>query len=301
MSIGFLNINKPLHVTSNKVTTFIKKVLSEKIGHIGTLDPLASGVLPIAIGKATKLIQEIEDAPKSYTFCIQFGQKTSTSDAEGEVIDTCSKKVQEDECKNVIKYFKGFITQRPSIFSAIKINGKRAYSLARQNKINFVPKLRKVQIFNLEFSSYDANLNQAKYTVECSKGTYIRSLAEDISCKMNTLGFIKELIRIKSCNMSIQNSICFNKILSLNTDQSRQYLEQNILTPEELIYNLKIYVNEKEKKMIINGLGIGVSAEQEYNQDENVFAYFKNEIIAIGSIINNNTFKPKKILINTCL
>ncbi|PIR38558.1 MAG: tRNA pseudouridine(55) synthase TruB [Alphaproteobacteria bacterium CG11_big_fil_rev_8_21_14_0_20_39_49] len=198
---GWLNINKPAGVTSTKVVAILKRYYNaKKVGHAGTLDPLAEGVLPIAFGEATKTINYMMDAKKEYEFTVKWGEATSTGDAEGEIIQTSEIIPTQQEIQTTLPFFIGEIEQTPPAFSAIKIDGKRAYDLARQGKEVKI-KSRKVCIYNLEYLGADT------FRTKCSKGTYIRSLAIDLARKLGTQGHVTMLKRTKVGNFCIKSAI----------------------------------------------------------------------------------------------
>lgn len=220
---GWLNINKHKNITSNDIISILKKKfnlrkLKIKIGHAGTLDPLATGVLPIAIGKYTKLISTMMDAKKEYKFIIKFGIQTSSGDLDGKILNTENVKIlfddeiiTEESLKQVCNNFIGKIIQTPPIYSAIKINGQRAYDLARRN-IEFEMPSREIEIFSLSLESFSKSECTACYTVLCSKGTYIRTLAEDIAKKLGTIGVVIDLVRIRVGNFNQKNAIDVNTV-----------------------------------------------------------------------------------------
>jgi len=191
---GWLNIDKPLEYSSAKVVAIVKKLLKvKKVGHGGTLDPLATGVLPIAINKATKTTEKMMSFNKSYTFDITFGEERTTGDAEGKILSVNPKTPTEKEIIEKISNFTGIIKQIPPIFSALKVNGKRAYELARSGE-KFELKEWEVRVLDLKFIGFKNN-NTATLYVECGKGFYVRSLAIDISKSLETVGYISYLRR----------------------------------------------------------------------------------------------------------
>ena len=215
---GWLNINKPYGFSSAKVVAIIKRILkAKKVGHGGTLDPLAVGVLPICINKATKTTEKTMGFTKEYLFDITFGELRSTADAEGEVIDKNDKIPTDIEITNILDKFIGDIKQIPPIYSAIKINGKRAYELARENK-DIELEERDVKVYNLEFLGFQ-NKDTARFLVKCGKGFYVRSLAVDIVKTLNTVGYVSYLER-KSVGIFNQDNIItleeFEKIVKDN-------------------------------------------------------------------------------------
>jgi tRNA pseudouridine55 synthase len=185
---GFLLINKPEGPTSfNMVARVRKKFGIKKVGHCGTLDPLAEGLLVLAIGDATRLIQYLGD-DQVYEFGISFGKRSETGDREGKITEECDKTPAKEELLKVIPEFIGEISQTPPAFSAIKINGKRAYELARAGEAVEM-KSRKIKIYSLDLQAYDFEQKTANFRVSCSSGTYVRTLAQDIAEKCATLGF----------------------------------------------------------------------------------------------------------------
>lgn len=208
---GWLNIDKPYGFSSAKVVAIVKKLLkAKKVGHGGTLDPLASGVLPICINKATKTTEKTMNFSKEYFFNITFGEERTTADAEGEVIKTSNIIPTENEIKNILNNFIGEIQQTPPIYSAIKVNGKRAYDLARNNQ-NVELQARLVKVFELNFLGFE-NEKTAKFSVKCGKGFYIRSLAVDISKALNTVGYVSYLRRTEVGIFNKDNMITLEKL-----------------------------------------------------------------------------------------
>ncbi len=193
---GWLVIDKPRDMGSTDVVNKVRRMFNaQKSGHTGTLDPFATGVLPIAFGEATKLVPFVTDGSKEYEFILKWGEETSTGDTEGDVIAQAEKIPTVDEIAAVLPLFCGEIIQTPPVFSAIKINGQRAYDLARKGEDVAIPE-RIVEIYYLELLEVLPNLC-AKFRVGCSKGTYVRTLGMDIARKLGTRGHLKELRRTK--------------------------------------------------------------------------------------------------------
>ena len=292
---GWILIDKPIGVTSNYVLQKIKKIFkNKKAGYVGTLDPLASGFLPVAIGKATKVISYIENVNKKYVFVVQWGIKTETGDSEGKIIQTKQKYPNENEIKDSLKYFAGQIEQRPPRFSSVKINGSRAYELARKN-IQFKTKTRKVTIDEFELLK-KISKNKALFYVECSSGTYVRSLAESIAQSLGTLGTLTELRRIGF-------SDCNKKLISLDYLLSIVHSDDliSLVHPIDVVFGFKNYINldHKQMKKVLTGNCIKMSQElMRFNMKEDiVFAKYESELVAIGSY-ENKSFQPKKLLIS---
>lgn len=190
---GWINLYKPLGITSADAVFQVKRLIHpSKIGHAGTLDPLATGVLPLALGEGTKCVNLLMDAKKIYEFTVTFGQRRTTEDAEGEVIATSDVRPNEQQIRAILPQFTGDIEQMPPAYSALKINGKRAYDLARAGE-EVVLKARPVTIYALELTDFYENL--ASFRAQVSKGTYIRSLGRDIAQALGSEGYISRLHR----------------------------------------------------------------------------------------------------------
>ena len=191
---GWIIIDKQAGVTSRQIVSKISKIFKlNKIGHGGTLDPMATGVLPIALGEATKLISFIQNKKKKYLFTIKWGEATDTEDIEGKVIEKSDIRPNKEQINKALNAFIGQINQKPPVFSAIKINGQRSYNLARKN-ISISHKARQINVHELSLKKI-INLDSAEFEVICGKGTYVRSLARDIAEKLNTRGHITNLRR----------------------------------------------------------------------------------------------------------
>lgn len=208
---GILIINKPEGNSSGYVDLVCKKILgTKKIGHIGTLDPFATGVLPIAINNGTKTIPYIKTKSKTYEFEIKFGEKTNTADKTGEIIDTTQNIPNQKDIKNIIPEFIGEIEQKPHIFSAIKINGKRSFELARKGEIPQIAS-RKVTIFDLKLLDQTSK-DIFKFEASVSPGTFIRSLTEDLAESLKSLGYTYSLRRIQDGRFLLKDAITLDEL-----------------------------------------------------------------------------------------
>lgn len=208
---GFLILDKPIGITSAKAVAEVKKILGcKKIGHGGTLDPLASGILPLAIGEATKAFDYVANSIKEYRFTIRFGEERSTDDSEGEITAKTSIIPKKEEILNCLPEFMGTISQTPPIYSALKIDGERAYKRARAGeKIEMTP--RPVEIHDLKFLE-QPTIGEVTLSVTCGKGTYVRALARDISRKCNSLGYISMLRRTRVGKFNETHAILLDKL-----------------------------------------------------------------------------------------
>lgn len=300
---GWLNIYKPQGISSASVVGFVKRFAYDifgkkaKVGHAGTLDLEAEGVLPIAIGEATKLVQFLMDARKTYKFIIKFGSMTDTGDAAGKVIKDCSNESSaipaRSDCESICKDFLGKITQIPPKFSALKINGVPAYKLAREG-IAPEMKPREVEIFHLECNGYN-NEGFAEYIAEVSKGTYIRTLAEDIAHVLGTLGHVVKLVRTRVGCFDEKESVDIQNIISNKIPRNDLFHKINIFSPEIVLADMpKIKVNASLAHDVRCGKKVVLDHEDcqyiwlEHEEDS------CQKIVAVGGIVNN-IFKSTRV------
>jgi tRNA pseudouridine55 synthase len=217
---GWLILEKPVNITSAHALRLIKYLVKpSKLGHAGTLDPLASGILPVAIGEATKAIDYVMMARKEYKFTIAWGEQRTTADAEGDVIATSDHRPSHQEILDILPPFMGTILQTPPAYSAIKVDGQRAYALSRQGKTVELA-ARPVEIYDLKVT--DTTLDSATFSVACGKGTYVRSLAEDIAKNLSTVGYVSYLRRTAVGPFLEKDSISLDKVLELDTTSGLQ-------------------------------------------------------------------------------
>lgn len=243
---GFLNVYKPKGMTSHDVVAKLRKITKIKqIGHTGTLDPFAEGVLPICIGKATRLIEYLQD-DKEYVATVQFGKTTDTYDLEGSVTEEFNKKVSKSEVLEKLKEFEGEIQQIPPIYSAIKLNGKKLYDYARAGQtVEIEPRV--VFISKIELLSFDEENQQAEILVACSKGTYIRSIAYDLGKKLNSGGYLVKLIRTKAGKFGIKAVVALSEL-----DSTEKVLE-NLINPIDILDLPKLYISDFEHEKVLQG------------------------------------------------
>lgn len=281
---GFLNVYKPQGKTSHDVVAVLRRVTKIKqIGHTGTLDPFAEGVLPVCIGKATRLIEYLVD-DKAYVGTIQLGKSTTTYDVEGEVVNSSDRKVSLEEIEAILPKFRGEIEQIPPIYSAIKVNGKKLYEYARKGEeVEIKP--REVNIYKLEI----VNFNQEKQTVdlhiECSKGTYIRSIAHDIGEALGCYGHLIKLVRIKAGKFEINKSI---KLDELQTDEQ---VKKNLIYPLEYLEYPQYVLNEQECEKVSHGMSISISLE-----NGKALLVFGGKLVAVADISDGKA-KTEKVFI----
>lgn len=248
---GFINIYKPKGKTSHDVVAILRRITKIKqIGHTGTLDPFAEGVLPICIGKATRLIEYLDD-DKAYIGTVQLGKSTSTYDTEGEIVKTSDKKISKEEIEIALQQFRGKIQQLPPIYSAIKVNGKKLYEYARKGE-DVEIKPRDVEIFKLEIVDFDEENQTVDLHIECSKGTYIRSIANDIGNVLGCYGHLIKLVRTKAGKFEIANSFKLDEL------ESKENVSNNMIYPLEYLDYPKYSLNENEKQKVSNGMSINI-------------------------------------------
>ena len=277
---GWVVIDKPKGMGSTDVVTITRNLFkAEKNGHVGTLDPFATGVLPIAFGEATKLIPYVTEGRKEYEFVVQWGSETTTDDIDGEVTKTSEKTPERDEIKAILPKFTGKIKQTPPPYSAIKVDGKRAYELAREGKKFTLPD-REVEIFDLKLLGVAPKKRQAKFWVECSKGTYIRTLGKDLAKKLGTKGHLAELRRTKNACFSLEDAL----VLEIN--KKKEY----VLNPDKGLLDVStclrdiavIAVSESDATKL--RLGQGVSPKAYKAPSGIAIAKKGNELVAIVRI-----------------
>ena len=289
---GWLIIDKSKGLSSNSVVMNVKKLLPKgtKVGHAGTLDPLAQGVLPIAIGEATKTVQYLMDAQKEYEFSITWGEERSTYDAEGEVTAQGGYTPDIDSIKQALPQFIGEIMQAPPIYSALKINGQPAYKLAREGK-EVVLADRKITINDFILLDHDAELGVSSFRTLCGKGTYVRSLAVDLARSLGTYGYVSHLKRTKVGNFLISNAISLAKLIDLvhNNELAKELLPLTIGLGDILA----IEVSKEQAQFLRNGVQIFLeNHSQALSQLAQIL--LQGKLQAIVSI-NNGYCKPIRV------
>ena len=281
---GIILINKPKGCTSHDVVNKIKHVFNEKVGHTGTLDPNATGLLPILIGKGTKLSYYLINHDKEYEVVLKLGEKTDTADSEGQVIEKREVKdtmLDENNVIDSLKHFIGKQEQVPPMYSAIKIKGKKLYEYAWKNiKVEVEP--RQIEIYSIELSDINKTEQTISFKVKCSKGTYIRSLCEDIAEKLGTVGYMKELNRTQIGIFNITDSISLDELE--DNKNNNDFLQKHLITIEKLFIKLykenEIQLNDKKLQLFLNGVKFSL------NNPEGLYRIYdeNNKFIGIGCI-----------------
>ena len=279
MSDGFINLNKPSGMTSHDAVNRVRKIFStRKVGHAGTLDPQAAGVLPIAVGRATKFIEYLADCDKTYRAEILFGLATDSGDLDGKIIARAENfsMPTADEFTALAKNFVGEIEQTPPKFSAIKIHGRKAYDLARKN-LDFDMPSRRVKIFRLDLVAL--NKYSATFEIDCGKGTYIRSLAIDMGERLNLPATLKNLLRLRVGDFNLRDAVTLDE---LNARHLRPI--------EDCLQHLPAFeLPEHRVRAFLNGLTTTVTVP-----DEKILRVISNgKFLGVGRIENGELRSSK--------
>jgi tRNA pseudouridine55 synthase len=292
---GWLIIDKPLGLSSAQVVGKVKwllglKKLKLKIGHAGTLDPLATGLLPLAIGEATKVVQFLSDADKEYEFEVTWGEERSTDDAEGAVVASCEIRVLREEIEEVMKNFMGEIEQIPPQHSAIKVDGKRAYALAREQKAGSSEQIklksRKITIHKFELLKHSAH--SSLFPAHCSKGTYIRSIARDMGRMLGCFGYVSALRRVAHGQFELRRAISLEKLEEMCEKGEEQAA---ILPLDEVLDDIPVLkLSDQEAQQIRNGIVIKTVL-----QDIPCIRLYHDNILVAIAEIHDGLLKSKRV------
>ena len=291
---GILLLDKPTGITSNKVLQKIKNIYhAKKAGHAGTLDPLATGLLPICFGNATKTIPYLINSPKTYNVTAALGKKSTTGDSEGKITRATDSAINitNENLKLVIESFLGESQQIPPMHSAIKVNGRPLYKLAHKGK-SIDRKPRNISIYQIYLNSFSGN--SINLTISCSKGTYIRTLIEDISLKLGTYGYVKELRRLSIDVFKNSKMVSFEEVLESDNNKLTGYLEP---IDFGLMHLPSILIDDKHIIRFSNGQSFKYKSNIEgkpiairiYDTDSNFLGLANQE---------NNLIKPIKVFVN---
>ena len=272
---GIIIINKPKNCTSHDIVRKAKKILNEKVGHTGTLDPNATGVLPLLIGKGTQISKYIINHDKVYEAVLQLGTKTDTADVEGKIIEektVTERALEKENIEKVLEELTGEQEQIPPMYSAIKINGKKLYEYARKGETIEV-KPRTINIYKLELINIDKEKKQIEFRIHCSKGTYIRTVCENVAERLETVGYMKELKRTQVGEFKIEDSISIEELEE----------KKECITIEEYFKNYKnINLDSKRLQLFLNGVKLTWQVE------DGIYKIYNNgNFIGIGTVKNN--------------
>ena len=278
---GIILIDKPKEYTSHDVVAVVKKISKQKVGHTGTLDPNATGVLPLLIGKATEISKYLINHDKTYVATLKLGIKKDTADLEGQTIE--EKEVPSLPEEKIIKALNSMVgkqIQIPPMYSAIKVNGKKLYEYARQGKQVEVQG-RNIEIYKMKLLEFKTEEGEIVFEISCSKGTYIRTVCENLAEKLDTVGYMKELRRIKVGEFYIDNSIGIEDVKN-----NPQLLEERVITIEKFFEDKeKIELDDKKLELFLNGVKLGCT-----NKDDIYRIYNRNKFIGLG-IVEKNKLK----------
>ncbi len=281
-------MNKDEGLTSFDVVYKLRKMLKiKKVGHAGTLDPMASGVLPVMLGKATKLLDILPNDDKAYVASFSLGIITDTLDITGKILNKNKSNISQKQVEQVLQKFQGKILQVPPMYSAIKKDGKRLYELARSGK-EVKRHAREVNIKKLELISFDENLQQGKFVVECSKGTYVRSLCDDIGKELDCGACMSALNRISACGFNLDESVTLKQLQEVYNQGS---IAKKIIPMDKLFSSyLKINITQNQTKRFVNGNYLSLDKifilkNKNIKQSQLVRVYSnKDEFLGLGKI-----------------
>ena len=276
---GILIINKPKQYTSHDVVAKVKKICGEKVGHTGTLDPMATGVLPLLLGQGTKLSKYLINHDKTYIATIQLGKKTDTLDSEGSILEeriVDGKLLNKENVQRVLECQIGKQIQTPPIYSAIKVNGKKLYEYARKGVEVEIPK-REIEIYNIELLDINEKDKTIEFRVHCSKGTYIRTLCENIAEKLGTIGYMKELNRVQVGQFNLNQAITVEELEK--NKENEKFLNQHLITVQNFFEKYPIVELKEEKlKLFLNGVQLT------NNNDDGLYQIKVNNVV-VGCLL----------------
>lgn len=283
---GFLNVNKPSGITSHKVIAILRKITGIKqIGHAGTLDPLASGVLPVAIGKASKLIDYLP-SDKSYRVGMYLGMTSDTFDTEGVIQKKECEKVSLEQIEAILPQFRGKTKQIPPAFSAVHYNGKRLYELARSGKIPDDIPARDITIYRNELLEFDCEKQILKLDISCSKGTYIRTIVNDLGEALGCGAVMFELTRTDAASMKLENA------LNLSEELSKEDIARNLINPKDVVPLEQIEISPENFKWLLNGNKF----KNVYKVVGDVLLLKDGNVVALACA-EGDYIQPKKVLL----
>lgn len=280
---GWINLDKPVGLTSTQAMAKVRRILNaQKAGHAGTLDPLASGILPIALGEATKTIPFMQDRLKTYEFTVSWGEQRDTDDSEGDIVATSNVRPARADIEAILADFTGVISQVPPRFSAIKIDGQRAYDLARSGE-EVDLKAREVFVESLEL--LDARGDDADFIMTCGKGTYVRSLARDMAERLGTYGYVSALRRTRVGGFAQKSAISLEKLEEMG-DKAREALLPLVSALDDIP---ALALKEDEVAKLRNGQVVSFVAKPDFERikaaglenDQSAVAIFQELPVAL--------------------
>lgn len=293
---GVINLFKPRGMTSHDAVNILRKILkTKKIGHTGTLDPNASGVLPLCIGKGTRIAEYLLDSDKEYVGELTLGYRTDTQDIDGKIISSSNKIVNEEDIIGAMSRYTGDLSQLPPMYSALKHKGKKLYELAREGKtVERTP--RNIKIYEQKILNIEECRKIIFYT-KCSRGTYIRTLCDDIGLDLGTFGYMSYLLRVGVGSFKIENSYSIEYIKTLNSEE----ISKIIIPMDKALSHLEMFtVPENFYDKLVNGVILEINLIDDSKVDKLLRVYCKDIFIGIGKICNTDSklhLKMDKVLI----
>ena len=290
---GILIINKEKGYTSQDVVSKVKKILNiKKAGHTGTLDPMATGVLPVLLGNYTKLSKYLIEHDKIYEVRLKLGEKRDTGDSEGKITEKQNVELEnlnETKITEILNTFLGESEQIPPMYSAIKINGKKLYEYARVGKeVKLEP--RKINIYKINLIQFNKDNQEIEFEVMCSKGTYIRSLCEDIAKRLGTIGYMSDLKRTNVDRFNIKNAITLDELAK--NKSNIEFMEKHLVKMESVFYILqKITLNNRKKELFLNGVMLT------FELNDGVYNIYDSNKNYIGTGIIKNKILKRDVII----
>lgn len=291
---GILVVNKPKEYTSHDAVAVVKGICKEKhLGHTGTLDPNATGVLPICFGYATRLIEYMDTAPKRYVAKAKLGIVTDSQDIWGRVLEEKAfKPVSESEILTVLPSFIGEIEQTPPVYSAIRVNGRHLYSYAHSGEAVEIPS-RKVKVYNIKLLRFDEEAQEFEIDVECGRGTYIRTICSDIGNLLGPGACLTELTRVSACGFSLEDSVALDDLRNMTREDVLR-----LIHPAESAVSFMNRVDISKEQCIdfANGKHLKVQ-QREMSFCDPVCIFCEDKFCGIGVWDNPNRIKPSKVFI----
>lgn len=280
---GILCINKPQDFTSFDVVAKLRGILGMKrLGHAGTLDPMATGVLPVFVGNATKACDIMPDNSKSYSAGFRLGQTTDTQDITGKILTTSDKCISENDINKILPDFTGKIMQLPPMYSAVQVNGKRLYDLARQG-IEVERQPREIEVESISLVSYDEKIREGSISIACGKGTYIRTIIHDIGEKLGCGGIMTSLVRTSASGFTLKDCYTFEEVQKARDENNLE----NLILPVERVFNSlpKLLLNEHQTRMYKNGVKLDLSRIHNIKIDCNLYTVYGSDGAFIGTAL----------------
>lgn len=293
MTDAVIIVNKKKGITSFDVVSKIRRILKTKrVGHAGTLDPMAEGVLPVFVGRATLACDILPDSDKSYLATFNLGYSTDTQDTSGKVLNEKLSNVTKAQVEKALLSFKGEIMQTPPMYSAIKKDGKKLYELAREGKtVDVEP--RKITVYSISLYDFDEKSQSGVFSVSCSKGTYIRTICHDLGLKLGTFGVMSALTRTSAAGFNLNDSFTEEEIEEIAVNGNIE----DILIPVEKVFRTlnKITLNQKTTHLFLNGVKLRAQQVETTPDEQNHAVYsFDNRFLGLGHF-DGDIFRVKKL------